>query len=206
MKIKQLESLLEQVEDFERPKIVLEQYSTPSYVAATMIHTAAMDGYIEGQQIIDLGCGPGMLSIACSLMDADWIIGLEIDGDAIQRALENTNDDDLVNIELVQGDALDSPFHNNVCDTVVMNPPFGTKGNKGIDVSFLKVATKLARKSVYSLHKSSTRNFMVKKGNELGLDPQVLGQFSYELPATYAKHTKDFKTIDVDLIRFTHKS
>jgi rRNA N6-adenosine-methyltransferase METTL5 len=42
-------------------------------------------------------------------------------------------------------------------DTVVMNPPFGTR-RKGADMEFLAAALKLSRGSVYSLHKSSTRS------------------------------------------------
>jgi predicted RNA methylase len=41
-------------------------------------------------------------------------------------------------------------------DTVVMNPPFGTK-LKGADTQFLRVACALGPHAVYSLHKSSTR-------------------------------------------------
>lgn len=42
-------------------------------------------------------------------------------------------------------------------DTVIMNPPFGTKNNAGIDMEFLEVAVRLAKTAVYSLHKTSTR-------------------------------------------------
>lgn len=42
-------------------------------------------------------------------------------------------------------------------DTVIMNPPFGTKKNAGIDMKFLEVGIKLAKTAVYSLHKTSTR-------------------------------------------------
>lgn len=42
-------------------------------------------------------------------------------------------------------------------DTVIMNPPFGTKHNAGMDLRFLETAIGLARTAVYSLHKSSTR-------------------------------------------------
>lgn len=42
-------------------------------------------------------------------------------------------------------------------DTVLMNPPFGTKHNEGIDMKFLEVALKLSNNAVYSLHKTSTR-------------------------------------------------
>ena len=41
-------------------------------------------------------------------------------------------------------------------DVVVMNPPFGTR-KKGADMEFLRAAFRLAKESVYSLHKRSTR-------------------------------------------------
>lgn len=46
-------------------------------------------------------------------------------------------------------------------DTVIMNPPFGTK-RKGVDMVFLKAAFAMSRGSVYSLHKSSTRAHIQK--------------------------------------------
>lgn len=42
-------------------------------------------------------------------------------------------------------------------DTVIMNPPFGTKKNSGIDMKFLQLACKFSSHSIYSLHKTSTR-------------------------------------------------
>ncbi len=44
----------------------------------------------------------------------------------------------------------------NLFDTVVINPPFGTR-IKGADMQFLKIATELTNSTVYSLHKTSTR-------------------------------------------------
>jgi hypothetical protein len=41
-------------------------------------------------------------------------------------------------------------------DTVIMNPPFGTK-RRGADTEFLRAAARIARGAIYSLHKSSTR-------------------------------------------------
>lgn len=51
----------------------------------------------------------------------------------------------------------DPVLGKNCVDTVIMNPPFGTR-NKGIDTVFLKAALNLASHAVYSLHKSSTRD------------------------------------------------
>jgi hypothetical protein len=56
------------------------------------------------------------------------------------------------------------PWRRLRCDTVIMNPPFGTR-RKGADVDFLRAATRLVRGgggAVYSLHKSSTRAHLQK--------------------------------------------
>ena len=63
MKLKQLESMLSDIDPFENPKVNLEQVCTSPHIAARMIFTAA-NTYedIEGCNIGDFGCGPGILS------------------------------------------------------------------------------------------------------------------------------------------------
>lgn len=74
-------------------------------------------------------------------------------------------------------------------DTVIMNPPFGTR-QKGVDMEFLRAASQLTLNSIYSLHKSSTREYIAKFAQrELGLKKaEVLAQLRYDLPATYKFH------------------
>lgn len=48
-------------------------------------------------------------------------------------------------------------------DTVIMNPPFGTKNNQGVDVKFLRRGLQIAQRAVYSFHKSSTRKACMKE-------------------------------------------
>jgi hypothetical protein len=77
-------------------------------------------------------------------------------------------------------------------DTVIMNPPFGTR-RKGADVDFLRAAARLLRSAggaVYSLHKSSTRAHLQKVAlRELGCsEATVLAELRYDLPATYKFH------------------
>ena len=89
-------------------------------------------------------------------------------------------------------------------DTVVMNPPFGTIHNKGIDMTFVKHGLQLARQAVYSLHKTSTREHILKKAKEdWKVDVQVLAQLRYDLPASYKHHKKASVDIEVDFIRFS---
>ena len=93
------------------------------------------------------------------------------------------------------------PFRDNCVDTVLTNPPFGTKQNAGIDVTFLRAATRMARRSVYSFHKTSTRTFLMKKIKEWGYDAEVVAQMRYDIPKMYQFHTKDSVDVEVDLIR-----
>ena len=39
------------------------------------------------------------------------------------------------------------PLPSKIVDTVITNPPFGTKHNEGIDVQFLKTAIRLAKRA-----------------------------------------------------------
>merc|ERR1719228_645045 len=69
MKLKELESQLQQVEEFDVPKILLEQYPTRPHIAACMLHTmAASFGDLEGRTVADLGCGCGVLSLGAVML------------------------------------------------------------------------------------------------------------------------------------------
>ena len=71
MKLKQLEAALEDVDVFEDPKIELEQFPTPPHLASRIIFTAQANyNDIENKSVGDFGCGPGILSIAASIMGA----------------------------------------------------------------------------------------------------------------------------------------
>jgi len=93
------------------------------------------------------------------------------------------------------------PLSSNCVDTVLTNPPFGTKQNMGIDIAFLRAATRLARRAVWSFHKSSTRSFLVKTVEEWGYNVEVVAQMKFDIPKIYKFHTKENVNIEVDLIR-----
>ena len=75
---------------------------------------------------------------------------------------------------------------------MVMNPPFGTKHNKGLDMKFLQVnknhliqlaeimisfsqtGLEMASRAVYSLHKSSTRDHVLSKVKEWGAEGRYI--------------------------------
>lgn len=116
---------------------------------------------------------------------------------------------DIKSAELVQMDVRDlTTPHSKFLkyyDTVVLNPPFGTKHNQGTDMDFLKVALDISKTAVYSLHKSATRAHVTKKAVDWGVKMQVVAQLRYNLPNTYKFHKKKSVDIEVDFIRFSHK-
>ena len=90
MKLRQLESNLEQVDVFEKPKVLLEQYPTRPHIAACMLHTiqATFDD-IENKSVADLGCGCGVLSIGSVMLNAGAVTSIDIDPDALDIFQEN---------------------------------------------------------------------------------------------------------------------
>lgn len=161
---------------------------------------------LDGKIVADLGAGSGMLSIGALLMGAQHVVSFEIDQDAITDFQTNLEGMDIdAQIDIVQCDVSawngDSGFEKQF-DTVLLNPPFGTKKNSGLDVVFLENGVKLARTAVYSLHKSSTREFIQRKGVELGTKPEVVAQLRYNIEASYKFHKKKSVDVEVDFWRF----
>ena len=104
---------------------------------------------------------------------------------------------------LSDGDQDGIPLPSACVDTVITNPPFGTKDNAGMDLRFLKTATRLARRTVYSFHKTSTRAFL-KKHVETAWKLRaftVVAEMQFDIPNTYKFHKQQCVNIPVDLIR-----
>jgi len=210
VKIKELEGYLSQCDTFTNPKLDLEQYQTSPHIAARMLY-AAQDK-MQGSIVCDLGSGCGILSIGSIMCGASFVCGMDIDRDAIDIALGNREeilgDEDSWRLEFIQTlvDTFEksSSRFDGFFDVVIMNPPFGTKTSIGADFNFLKVGTKLVRPGghIYSLHKTSTRPFFLKKVTELGLKGSVLAEVNFDLPKTYKFHKEKTKDVQVDFWEF----
>eukprot|EP01091_Cochliopodium_minus_P004106 TRINITY_DN14022_c0_g1_i1.p1 TRINITY_DN14022_c0_g1~~TRINITY_DN14022_c0_g1_i1.p1 ORF type:complete len:213 (-),score=50.69 TRINITY_DN14022_c0_g1_i1:31-669(-) len=207
MKRKQLEIHLQKIKPFQKAKVKLEQYPTPPNLATEMMFTIENSfGDLDGKFVCDLGCGSGMLTIASSLLGASFVMAIDIDPSAIEDAKENISiifdecgDIDFLNCSVENiPESLHSKF-----DTVIMNPPFGTK-IKGIDIKFLEIGSKLSTNSIYSLHKTSTREYIQRNCKELNLEGKVVAEMKVDLPKTMKFHKKDNVEIEVDFWRFNH--
>eukprot|EP00588_Corethron_pennatum_P003031 CAMPEP_0194296036 /NCGR_PEP_ID=MMETSP0169-20130528/55014_1 /TAXON_ID=218684 /ORGANISM="Corethron pennatum, Strain L29A3" /LENGTH=286 /DNA_ID=CAMNT_0039045371 /DNA_START=53 /DNA_END=913 /DNA_ORIENTATION=+ len=266
MKLKHLESALCSFDgSFANPKIYLEQYDCPAALAARVAWSATERGDLTpGCRVVDLGAGPGMLGISAAVaMEGEvWVTAIDIDEDAMGRAIENVEEMGLDDtFEFVRARVRHScgsdrggkcggrgekrgikksgrssgrltrslpnrqsssevsptahplrttpaddgvPLATGCADVVFVNPPFGTKNNAGIDVSFLRTAARLSCGSVYSFHKSSTRDYMMKVVHAWDMGCEVVAEMKFEIPATYDFHTRRCVDVEVDLIRIWH--
>lgn len=255
MKLKEFEWALQDVKQFDSPKVNLEQYPTSAHLAARVVYNAEVSyGDIEDKKVLDLGCGPCILGIGAQIFGSAYTMGIDIDLDALNVARQNIEDFE-VDVELVQANVSDifaargsekgllqalfrqqvtprehgtteglktqsatdhnrdlcsehadnsTASHADFFDTVLMNPPFGTKpGNKGIDMVFLETGLKLVKVggAVYSMHKSSTREHIQRKAQAWGCSFEVLAQMKFDIGKMYKFHKKKSVDVEVDLIR-----
>lgn len=70
-------------------------------------------------------------------------------------------------------------------------------------MKFLQNALSVTSNVVYSLHKTSTREFILKKAKEWNSKAEVLAELRFDLPKTYKFHRKQSLDVAVDFIRFS---
>ncbi|NPA70983.1 MAG: methyltransferase domain-containing protein [Crenarchaeota archaeon] len=197
---KDLEIILENVKQFSRPKIELEQYITDSSIVAELVWLSYMRGEITDSKILDLGCGTGRFAIASALLGARLVICLDVDIDAINDAkmnILNLGVDSI--IDLVVADARHLPFKGSIFDVVFQNPPFGIQSRRGMDIEFLKSAVK-AGSRIYTIHKAETVDYVVRKVQEFERRVSVIGKRVINIPLMYSHHRKRIHKVEVVLL------
>lgn len=141
MKKKQLAILLDELGKFDNPKIYLEQYTTPTNIVISFLeHIHNVYGDIENKNVADFGCGIGKLGFGTLSLGASFVTLFEIENDAIEQCLENAefiqDQYGFTNFNIIQVDITNLKISNNFkFDTIIMNPPFGTK-NKGFLIKY----------------------------------------------------------------------
>jgi putative methylase len=199
-KKRQLEMVLQGIPPHKSPKIDLEQYSTPSIIAADVLWNAHSIGDLEGMKVVDLGCGTGIFAIGSALMGASESVGVDIDGDAISiaeiEALKMGVED---KTRFLTTDIRD---FNESADTVIQNPPFGAQkaNRKDADRYFMVKALEIAP-VVYSFHIQETEDFVTNFFKKEGADITHVYHYSFPIPRTYDFHTREKLMVKVVLLR-----
>jgi putative methylase len=195
MKKSQLAIKLSKVEEFQQPKISLEQYITPPQLAADILHTAWMQSDIEGKKVVDLGTGTGIFAIGAALLGAEEVVAVEKDEDALEIAKENAESLGVESeIRFVRSDIED--FEEKT-DTVIMNPPFSVHSD--IDIGFIQKAVKLGE-NVYSVShpgaRKSIKDFVANSDHVI----EALEEYEISLPPTYGFHTEENRETKIDVL------
>ena len=191
-----LEIALQAIAPHPNPKVHLEQYTTPADIAADILFSACYTYEdIRGKSVLDLGTGTGRLAIGAAILGAEQVVGIDVDAATVQSALSDSRRMQL-KVDWVVGDieSVQDPF-----DTVIMNPPFGTK-REHADIRFLRVALKVG-KVIYSIHKSTTHSFISRWLKDTGAESEILMTTKMLIPHQYYFHHKRRHVVVVDVLR-----
>ena len=195
---RQLEINLSKMRIREDPDLSLEQYPVSPEVGAELLFMASFEHRdITGRKVLDLGSGTGRLAIGAGLLGAKEIVGVDIDPTSISLARDNAGKLK-VNVDWIVGDVA---MVQGKFDTVVMNPPYGTR-KEHADIEFLEQSFRYAE-TVYSIHKSSTRAFLRGCIDRHGRNVDMIRNVEMLLPHLFDFHQKKWRSISVDLYRIT---
>ena len=197
--IPELTRQLARLHKFEQPQAKKEQYSTPPEIAAEAIHYAAELGDIIGKKVSDLGAGTGILGIGALIARADHCTFVEQDPSSTDILRENVSllpsplQKYTIRVGIIQE-------FTEKSETIVMNPPFGTK-EKHADKPFFECALRLAP-VIYAFAKTTTHRFVEKISADHGYAITHAWRFDdWRLAATQHWHRKRATFIDVTLYR-----
>lgn len=198
---RELARRLESVSDFADPSADLEQYQTPTELAATIVHLASLHGDLAGRTVVDLGSGTGMLALGAAHASPDRVVGVELDSGAIRQARENervTNPP--VSVDWIRGDATEPPL--SVDDaTVLMNPPFGAQnGQRHADRRFLSAAVSIGAVT-YSIHNEGSRSFVESFAEDNGGDVTHAYEAAFDIPRQFSFHRDATRTVRTEVFR-----
>ena len=187
---------LQAVNSHHAPEIILEQYTIPADLAAEILFRACYEfADIEGKTVVDLGTGTGRLALGASMLGGGYVVGVDLDLRALEVAAATCKrlgleiEWILAEVETLRG----------TVDTVVMNPPFGTK-RPHADIDFLQTALRIGR-VVYSIHKSSTRKHLERWFREHAQSSKRIMTTRMEIPHQFSFHRKKRAYVDVDVFR-----
>ena len=199
---KHLEMRLQSIPSHPKPKVGLEQYTTPSVIASDLIWNAYSLGDVEDMDIVDLGCGTGIFAVGSALMGANSAVGVDVDEDSIALAQEVKDKLKLDNLNFIVSDINDFDESLNA-DTVFQNPPFGSQRNadSGQDLRFIQKAIELDCDVLYSFHMQSPEEFLIKYYADNGLEITHIFRYEFPIPKIYDFHTKEKQNVDVIVIR-----
>lgn len=198
--MKEIGIIVSQLRGFEHPILHLEQYETDGDAINFFISKVASD--IVGRRVIDLGCGTGYLSFACALAGAGFVVGVELDMNALRIALSNLLElrraGYLCDVLFVCADVRRFHVRKNF-DVCVMNPPFGIQ-KKFSDRIFLKKAIDVAN-VVWTFLSRDSEPFVKAFARENLFEISAVFRTKIHIRRRFPFHRKKVEFLEVDLYR-----
>jgi len=203
MKRRDLEKALEQI-SFDAESPTLEQYPTDSRTAAELLWSALLKGDLREKLVLDLGCGSGRLACGAALLNARYVVGVDISPVLLKEAIRNASKLGVRHrVDFVLAEVPVLCFKG--FDTVVQNPPFGVR-RRGMDTVFLRSASQHAD-VIYSIHKRAPRSkeFLEKTAERLNLKIEGIIPVELRIPHLFEFHKKRYKVVEADIVIFRRK-
>jgi putative methylase len=196
-----IERRLSAVSDFADPDPDLEQYRTPASVAAHLVALADIQEDLAGAVVLDLGTGTGMLALGAALRNPRRVLGVEVDGIALEDARRNEAAvEPGTPVDWIRADVRSLPLRPPRC-TVLANPPFGAHAdNIHADREFLGTIAEVADVS-YTIHNEGSREFVEAFSMDHGGTITHAYAVEFALPRQFMHHEADSRTIQAELYR-----
>lgn len=195
---KELALILSKIISFEKPNAKLEQYQTPSELAANILWDIHLKEKFTNKKIIDLGCGTGIFGIGALLLGAKEVTFIDIDKTALDLAEKNLRkiegEYEIGKNEFICSDVFTLKITG---DIVLENPPFGVQ-TAHADKDFLESAMRIAP-IIYSIHKIESKQFIEKIAKEKGYLVKNIIFYDFELPLTQSFHNKKKHAVKVGI-------
>ena len=182
-----LSKLIQKVPDFIEAKPQLEQYMTPVDIATFMLLNAFAEGDFK-QEVVDFGCGTGMLAIGATFLGAK-VSAIDIDNEAISIGKKYAEKKDIA----IKWMEMPIQNWNRKIDTVIMNPPFGAQ-RPGADREFIQKALEVARK-VWTIHLADSSKFIDRFVEDNGGKIVACWEMEMELKRTMKHHSRESKKV-----------
>tara|TARA_X000000368_G_C23032998_1_gene713409 strand:- start:1293 stop:2030 length:738 start_codon:yes stop_codon:yes gene_type:complete len=207
-KNKHLAILLSLLPQHENKRLELEQYTTPGNLAARWvneINNASKEG-ISNFEIIDLGCGNGVLGFGCALMGAKKVTMIDCDSQAIEIAksgqkvlTEKVN----LNTEIKFINSMIGKSEIKIPNDslIISNPPWGTQRQKA-DRPILELMFKSNAKEIHIMHTSKITH-LIPFANDHGWVAQKMFRTMFILPAIYQHHKQKNSSTEIICWKFT---
>lgn len=191
---RRLAALLDSLPSFPRPKQILEQYTTPGDVAATIAWTMYMKKELNEGWTADFGCGTGRLAYAASALGGRSVcIDVDLDALAVSKS---------IGLDAVNCDATRPCVKRGV--KAIMNPPFGV-WKRHADAEFVEGAAAVAD-IIYSMHKYTAVEYILGLAKSLGYKAELLDVVRIDIPPIFPHHRKRRHRVAVAIVRLESTS